>query len=155
MKKTREQKGITLIALIITIVVLIILAVVTIDSIRSTGLIRHTEDSATKYKDKQKEENAILSEYENYINESLSNGNNGSDSSESGDNNISINDHVCWDHATSGGYSSWYEDGKAYHMWNDRSCTVCGSMLEDLSRGMAEECWFVNGYCSVCGQSRS
>jgi len=77
---------------------------------------------------------------------------NGSDSGESGNNSNSTINHVCWEHATSGGYSSWYENGQAYHIWNDRSCTICGSYLEDLSRGMAEECWFVNGKCEVCGQ---
>ena len=49
MKKTRLEKGITLIALIITIVILLILAVVTIGAIRDDGIIKHAQSSAKKH----------------------------------------------------------------------------------------------------------
>ena len=49
MRKTKTQKGITLIALIITIVVLMILAVVTINAVKDGGIIQHAQDAATEY----------------------------------------------------------------------------------------------------------
>lgn len=45
MKKTKMEKGITLIALIITIVVLLILAVVTIGAIRESSIITHAQNA--------------------------------------------------------------------------------------------------------------
>ena len=49
MKKSKTQKGITLIALIITIVVLLILAVVTINAIQGDGIIRYAQNAADDY----------------------------------------------------------------------------------------------------------
>ena len=65
--KTRQEKGITLIALIITIVVLLILAVVTIGAIKNDGIITYADNSATKYKDAQTKEEGILGYYEEYL----------------------------------------------------------------------------------------
>lgn len=49
MKKTKLEKGITLIALIITIVILLILAVVTIGAIKNSKIITHAQDSSLIY----------------------------------------------------------------------------------------------------------
>ena len=62
MKKTKTQKGITLIALIITIVVLMILAVVAINAVKDGGIIQHAQDAATAYKYAEAEEQAKLFE---------------------------------------------------------------------------------------------
>ena len=56
MKKTKTQKGITLIALIITIVVLLILAVVTINAIQGDGIIEYAKNAADEYTKKANEE---------------------------------------------------------------------------------------------------
>ena len=63
MKKTKTQKGITLIALIITIVVLMILAVVSINAVKDGGIITHAQNAATAYNKAQNDELAMLDEY--------------------------------------------------------------------------------------------
>ena len=66
MKKTKLQKGITLIALIITIVVLLILAVVTIGAVKEGGIIEHASNTANKYEE-AKEKELIALAYSEYI----------------------------------------------------------------------------------------
>ena len=68
MKKTKTQKGITLVALIITIVVLLILAVVAITAIQNEGILGHANNAATQFNQKQEEENGILNGYEGLLN---------------------------------------------------------------------------------------
>ena len=46
MKRTKMQKGITLIALIITIIVLLVLAMVAIAAIQDSGILIHADRSA-------------------------------------------------------------------------------------------------------------
>ena len=67
MKKTREQKGITLVALIITIVVLLELATVAISSIQNDGIISKAQDVANKFNQAQSNEQGILDEYLSYL----------------------------------------------------------------------------------------
>ena len=64
MKKTKTQKGITLIALIITIIVLLILAVVAIRAVKGDEIISYAKNSATKYSAAQTAEQMQLLEYE-------------------------------------------------------------------------------------------
>ena len=77
MNKTRLQKGITLIALIITIVVLLIIAVVTIGVVQESGIIRHAQDAESEYTAKKGEEESIISGYESLIESNLPGGNGG------------------------------------------------------------------------------
>ena len=63
MKKTRNEKGITLIALIITIVVLLILAVIAIRAVQGNGIIAHAQNAATAYEQAQTDEQIILDTY--------------------------------------------------------------------------------------------
>ena len=67
MKKTKAQKGITLIALIITVVILMILAAVAINSITNEGIISKTEDTTDKFKQEQEKEKDVLDYYEDLI----------------------------------------------------------------------------------------
>lgn len=60
MKKTKMEKGITLIALIITIVVLLILAVVTIGAIRESSIITHAQNAKNTYNEEQIKEEIEL-----------------------------------------------------------------------------------------------
>lgn len=64
----KQEKGITLIALIITIVVLMILAVVTINSVKEGGIITHAQNAASSYKEAQIEEEVGLYSMEYYMN---------------------------------------------------------------------------------------
>ena len=67
MKKTRMEKGITLVALIITIVVLLILAVVTINAIQGDGIIEYAKNARDDYREEQDKEQGILEYYESYL----------------------------------------------------------------------------------------
>ena len=59
----KENKGITLIALIITIVVLLILAVVTISAVNEGSIFAHANNAATKYNAAATEENTLIKDY--------------------------------------------------------------------------------------------
>ena len=64
-KKLKETKGITLVALIITVIILLILAGVTISLvIGKNGLIAKSKESVEKYKEKEKEEQWQLEDFE-------------------------------------------------------------------------------------------
>ena len=67
MRKTKVQKGITLVALVITIIVLLILAVVAIGAVRDSGIIGHAQNSADKYNTEKGKEESMLGEYEDVI----------------------------------------------------------------------------------------
>ncbi len=74
MRKTKTEKGITLVALIITIVVLLILAVVAISAIQNDGILRHATNATNKYNQAVTDEQTMLNEYQEYLN-SLPTGN--------------------------------------------------------------------------------
>ena len=67
MKRTKTQKGITLIALIITIVVLLILASVAISSIQNDGILSYAENVANKYNQSQRDEQSVIDKYLGYL----------------------------------------------------------------------------------------
>ena len=71
MRKTRMQKGITLIALIITIIILLILAVVTIGNIKNSDIITYAQNASTDYSAKKDEEESIIAGYESLIETNL------------------------------------------------------------------------------------
>ena len=60
MRKFKENKAITLIALIITIVVLLILAVVTINAVNEGSIFAHANNAATRYSQEAERENSII-----------------------------------------------------------------------------------------------
>ncbi len=59
----KENKGITLVALIITIIVLLILAVVTISAVNEGSLFAHANNAATEYSEAADKENTMISNY--------------------------------------------------------------------------------------------
>ena len=68
MKKTREQKGITLIALIITIIVLIILAVISISGLTGeSSIIRYATEAKAQSEIGEKEERNTLNQIESVL----------------------------------------------------------------------------------------
>ena len=63
----REEKGITLVALIITIIVLIILAAVTIIAVQNTDLVGRAQNATITYAANQKYENETLTNMDQRI----------------------------------------------------------------------------------------
>ena len=63
MKKIKNNKGITLIALIITIILLLILAVVTISAVNEGNLFAHANNAATRYQKESELENTKIAEW--------------------------------------------------------------------------------------------
>ena len=68
-ERRREEKGITLVALVVTIIVLIILAGVTLNIVLDNdGIINKAQQAVGDYENSQREEQEILNELENYMN---------------------------------------------------------------------------------------
>ncbi len=67
MKRTKTQKGITLVALIITIIVLLILAVVTIGAITNQGMINYAVNAKDDYNAEAQREAETINMLENYL----------------------------------------------------------------------------------------
>lgn len=67
--KIKEEKGITLVALVITIIVLLILAGIGISVLTQTGLFDKAKQAKEITDNKYEEENTTLAEYNNKINE--------------------------------------------------------------------------------------
>lgn len=69
-QEIKENKGITLLALVITIIVLLILAMVSISLVMNTGIINHANNAVINYKEaeenEQKQLNVIEDEMEKY-----------------------------------------------------------------------------------------
>lgn len=66
-KFIKNQKGITLIALVITIVVLLILSGVVINSMQQSGIIGKAQKAESEYGDASTNENVTLADYEDKI----------------------------------------------------------------------------------------
>ena len=71
MKKTKLEKGITLIALIITIIILLILAVVTIGTIKDSNIITYAQNASKDYNSEKDKEESTIAGYESLIAESF------------------------------------------------------------------------------------
>lgn len=70
----KEQKGITLVALVITIIILLILAGISIATLQNTDLFGQAQRAANETKNAAANEANILNEYSNAINEYLPDG---------------------------------------------------------------------------------
>ena len=69
----KKNKGITLVALVITIVILLILAGISIAQLTGNGLFENAKLAKERYKNEQEKENKTLSDYENLIEDEISN----------------------------------------------------------------------------------
>ncbi len=67
MGKTKQTKGITLVALVITIILLLILAGISILAITNQGLFAQADEAKRKTENAQAEEGETLADYENSI----------------------------------------------------------------------------------------
>ena len=73
MRKLKQQKGITLVALVITIIILLILVGISIVGLRENGLFGKAQIAKEKTENAQEIENNILLDYENVINDVTNN----------------------------------------------------------------------------------
>ena len=63
-KKIENEKGITLVALVITIIILLVLAGISISTLTNTGLFGKAKEAKKSSQNAEKEQNKILGEYE-------------------------------------------------------------------------------------------
>lgn len=77
MKKTKENKAITLVALVVTLIILLILAGISISALTQTGLFEKAKEAKQKNENTQKEENLTLASYEKEISKFISSNRNG------------------------------------------------------------------------------
>jgi len=63
----RQQKGITLVALVITIIVLLILAGISIASLTNSGLFDNARKAEAEYGNAQNKENKVLDDYQQWV----------------------------------------------------------------------------------------
>ena len=68
----KENKGITLVALVITIIILLILATISIQSLTNTGLFAKAQEAKEKTQNAEKNQARILNEYEDELNKYVS-----------------------------------------------------------------------------------
>ena len=73
-KKMKNEKAITLVALMVTIIVLLILSGIAISTLTNKGIFRKANEAKQKSKDAQELENTTLINYGNSINEIISTG---------------------------------------------------------------------------------
>lgn len=67
----KNEKGITLVALVITIVILIILATVSISIALNQNIIQHAQTGATEFQQAAKNETAEITNVEYWVNETI------------------------------------------------------------------------------------
>lgn len=70
MKKTKEMKGITLVALVITVIILLILATISIQTLTNTGLFGKAKEATKKYSEAEEKEKIQMELYYAQINKS-------------------------------------------------------------------------------------
>ena len=70
-KYLKNEKGITLVALVITIVLLLILAGISISSLTNTGIFAKAKEAKEKSENAEKEQNKILDNYEKKVDQYL------------------------------------------------------------------------------------
>jgi len=164
MKRTKEQKGITLIALIITIVVLLILAAVAISSISNDGILHYATNAADSWNKAQTNEQATLDSYlsyldnlkyqqcpgHTYVNGVCSNCGYPCQHEWEGTNawwdNEPVICKICELECEHADTTPDYSTSAGYHI-ADVYCNLCGYIVNDFE----EECTLVNGICTKCG----
>ena len=70
--KSKNNNGITLVALVITIIILLILATISIQSLTSTGLFQKANEAKQKTKNAEENQAKMLNEYEDELNKYIS-----------------------------------------------------------------------------------
>ena len=68
---TKEERGITLIALIITIIILVILAAVSIRSVYNMGIVNHAINGTAEYIEQSQKEEKIMDDTGAFLNETI------------------------------------------------------------------------------------
>ena len=70
--KSKNNTGITLVALVITIIILLILATISIQSLTNTGLLKKANEAKQKTKNAEENQSRTLNEYEDELNKYIS-----------------------------------------------------------------------------------
>jgi len=86
----KENKGITLVALVITIIILLILATISIQSLTNTGLFEKAKEAKEKTKNATENQAKTLNEYEDELNKYVS----GTTSTQKLANKVKVGDYV-------------------------------------------------------------
>ena len=73
MSKYKNQKAITLVALVITIIILLILAGISISALTNTGIFQKAKDAKNASENAELEQNTRLDEYENELDKYIRN----------------------------------------------------------------------------------
>ena len=73
-KKSKNDNGITLVALVITIIILLILAGISISALTNTGIFKSAKDAKTKSEEAEKKQSQTLGEYEKELNKYVAEG---------------------------------------------------------------------------------
>ena len=152
MRLSKNNKGITLMALVITIILLLILAGITTASLISTGLFSAAQDAKTKTEEKAEEEKAKLQNYASEISRITGQSTSGSGTGE--DFGITVaqikaNPKKYYGkevtNYTSGGltYRIFYvdENNKIYLKGDDKTST---NLNDYANRGDSESSWNIN-----------
>ncbi len=63
----KQQKGITLVALVITIIILLILAGISVASLSGNGLFGKTQQAVNAHKNGENQQNEAIKEGENWL----------------------------------------------------------------------------------------
>jgi len=152
MKRTKEQKGITLIALIITIVVLLILAAVAISSISNDGILHYAQNAADNWNKASQNEAETLDSYLSYF--CKINGHKWEETDEYSENYDWLPVCMCsacglkCEHSE----TEWVNGG-AFDDWQcaiDEICAQCGYIIEAAQSLVPHE-YDASGNCTVCG----
>ena len=69
--KVKNERGITLIALIITVIILVILAAVSIRSVYNMGIVNHAVNGTAEYVEQSQKEEKMMQDTDSFINEKV------------------------------------------------------------------------------------
>ena len=92
--KSKESKGITLVALVITIIILLILAGISISSLTNTGIFEKAKEAKNKSENAELEENKKLDEFEKEIDKYLPDGNGETKTDDDSWKDLSVTDKI-------------------------------------------------------------
>ena len=143
MKKLKQAKGITLVALIVTIVILVILAGISILALTNQGIFAQAQNAKKLTEEKTAEENAILTNYLEQMNAII--GGQVTESIPDGAVVIPINDVTTW--LKTGGISKKYSYTTIEQVISDTTCTESLMNNENAMKYLTRSTEFADVIC--------
>ena len=144
MKKLKQTKGITLVALVVTIIILLILAGISIRAITNTGLFKQAQNAKNLTEEKTAEENAILTNYLEQMNAII--GGQVTESIPDGAVVTPINDITTW--LKTGGISKQYSYTTIEQVIADSTCTESLMNNENAMKYLTRSTEFADAICT-------